>query len=231
MRKVVPPNTLTGLSPVGRTAPQNAPSPVGATPLGSTLRMSRGASTQRLSPQAYDAYEEAKNILTVAEQEAERIRQEAEQLRNEHIKQGYDEGYRKGYGEALQGLARLEKEYSEELDRLEPEVVQLSVQIAEKILGEEMQLRPEAIIDIVAQALRTVRHQKDIVVRVNPSQVPIMEAQKSTLLGILSRAREVRIVSDESLRPGGCIIETEVGILDADIQTQLEEIRSALANA
>jgi flagellar assembly protein FliH len=188
--------------------------------------MHGGASV--MSKETFGAYEGAKDILAQAEKEAERIRQEAEQQRSETIRQGYEEGYQKGYTEALTKVAEIETEFQALRKRLEPQLVQLSVTVAEKIIGEELKLRPDAMLDIVGQALRTVRHQRDIVIRVHPSQVDAIEERKQTLFGILSRAREVRVVGDETLRELGCVIETEVGILNADVTTQLDELRKAL---
>jgi type III secretion protein L len=180
---------------------------------------------------SFAAYEEAKQILSVAEQEAERIKQEAAYLRDEQSKAGYEEGYRKGYEQALAGLARLEAETNSVFERIEPQIVKLAVKVAEKIVGAELTSRPEAIAAIVAQALKTVRHQKDISIRVNSAHVPALEARKSTLLGVLSRARDVMIRADDSMRPGGCVIESELGTLDADLTTQLEMLERVLGGS
>ncbi len=80
----------------------------------------------------------------------------------------------------------------------------------------------------MAQALKTVRHQRDVNIRVNPAQVAALETHKKTLLGALSRAKDVQIRADPSIRPGGCVIETELGILDADLRTQMEILERAL---
>lgn len=177
---------------------------------------------------SFAAYEEAKQILQVAEQEAARIQEEAVRLRDEQARLGYESGYSKGYEEALAGLASLESETNSLFEKLEPQVAKLAIRVAEKIVGAELTARPEAIAAIVAQALKTVRHQKDISIRVHSSHAPALEARKATLLGVLSRARDVMIRADDSMRPGGCIIESELGTLDADLTTQLEMLERVL---
>ena len=178
--------------------------------------------------QVAEAYSEARKILAVAEQEAERIKAEALRFREEQVRAGYEEGRRQGYEEALKGLAKIEEEYARLAERIEPELVKLSLGIARKILGAEIEMRPEAIAQIVAQALKTVRHTRDITIRVHPSHVAALEGMRQTLLGVLSRAREFSIRGDESMRPGGCVIETELGTLDGDLDTQLALIERAL---
>jgi type III secretion system HrpE/YscL family protein len=191
---------------------------------GMTQSFNRGLIKQ----QVVGAYGQAKEILSVAEQEAARIIQDAERIREEQARAGWEEGHRKGYEEALAGLARFEEETHAAFADLEQKIVQLSMRVAEKIIGAEMATRPDAIAAIVAQALKTVRHQKDVIIRVNPAQVPALEEHKKTLLGALSRAKDVSIRGDPALRPGGCVIETELGILDADLQTQMEILERAL---
>jgi len=181
-----------------------------------------------IKQQVVGAYGQAKEILGVAEQEAARILQDAERIREEQARLGWEEGYKKGYEEALAGLARVEAETAAVFSDIEPKVIQLSMKVAEKIIGSEMATRPDAIAAIVAQALKTVRHQREVIVRVNPAQVGALETHKKTLLGVLSRAKDVSIRGDPALRQGGCVIETELGILDADLTTQMEILGRAL---
>jgi type III secretion protein L len=218
--------------PGGFSIPSAGPRPMaprpaapGASPLAGIAQRGVMKST------SFAAYEEAKQILSLAEEEAARIKAEAERLRDEQARAGYEEGYRKGYEEALKGLAGLEQEFDALCERLEPEVVKLAVKIAEKVIGAELSSRPEAIAAIVSQALRTVRHQREINIRVHPSHVAALEAQKQTLLGVLTRARDVVVRGDESVRPGGCVIESELGTLDADLNTQIEMLQRALGMA
>jgi type III secretion system HrpE/YscL family protein len=167
-------------------------------------------------------------MLAVAEQEAARILLDAQRLRDEQASLGYDEGYKKGYEEALAKLGEIEEDVQKTFEGLEPKLVMLSVKVAEKIIGQELATRPDTIAAIVAQALKTVRHQREVNVRVHPSHAAALEAHKKTLLGVLSRARDVVIRPDPSIREGGCVIETELGILDADLRTQLEILERAL---
>jgi len=231
MRRIIRPGQAPGMAPLGlggaQPAAPGAPRPLSAPGLPGVGAPAHGG-RQAMSAQAYQAYGESKDILAVAQKEAERIRQEALVQRDEQARQGYEAGYRKGYEEALVKLAGLEKQYADVVSRLEPQLVQLAISVAEKIIGEELALRPEAIVDVVGQALKTVRHQREIVIRVHPSRAPTLEQRKQSLLGILSRAQTVRVVPDETLTENGCVIETEVGRLNADIDSQLEALRKAL---
>jgi type III secretion protein L len=121
-------------------------------------------------------------------------------------------------GEA-EGLAR----YLAAIDRFyagaEPEMVRLATAIARKIVGEELRTSPEAIVAIVREALATVRQGKQIVIKVHPSAAALVRE---------SVGADMRVVPSEGVAPGGCVIESEFGIVDAQLDTQLRVIERAL---
>ena len=184
-----------------------------------------------ISAETYGAYNEAKEILSVAEAEAERIRQEAVRLRDEQVRQGFGEGHKKGYEEALGGLAALEARFDQLCANLEPQLIDLAVGIAKKIIGHELSSKPETIVEIVAQALRTIRHQREITVRVHPNHLAVVEQHKSELLGVLTRAPDIVVRADDDVPVGGCVIESELGRIEAELETQLEMLKRALTAA
>jgi type III secretion system HrpE/YscL family protein len=226
VKKIVRGTNVARVSPLG-SAPPPAATP--AAPQNLKQAVSPVGHGGVISKEAYGAYNEAKEILAVAEREAERIRQEAVQLRDEQVRQGFEEGHRTGYQEALAGLAGLERRFDEICKDLEPQLVELAIGVARKIIGRELGTNPDTIADIVAQALRTVRHQRDITVRVHPDHVDEVTERKHALLGVLSRAPDIQIRADPSVRAGGCVIESELGKVEADLETQLELLRQALS--
>ncbi len=184
-----------------------------------------------IKQEVYDAYHKAREILQAAEAEAARLRHEAEHWRREREKEGYEAGYKAGFEEALKGLQQLKDEQEKRLDDTEAGLLQLSIKVAEKIVGAELASRPDAIADIVGQALKAVRHQREIRIRVHPSHADILERRRASLKSILSRAPDVRIQPDPGVRPGGCVIESEVGTIDGELTTQLDMLERALKAA
>ncbi|RME73154.1 MAG: HrpE/YscL family type III secretion apparatus protein [Planctomycetota bacterium] len=229
MKKIVRGQNVARVAPLGGGAsPPPAAPPPAAAPGSLKEVVAPAASRGVISKETYAAYNEAKQILAVAEQEAARIREEAEQQRQQAVREGFEQGYRKGYEEALAGLVRLEERQRALEAELEPQLVDLAVGIARKIIGSELASSPDAIAKIVAQALRTVRHQREITVRVHPDHVEELETHRQQLLAVLSRAPDLQIRADPALPPGGCVIESELGRVEADLETQLALLRNAL---
>jgi type III secretion protein L len=65
---------------------------------------------------------------------------------------------------------------------------------------------------------------------VHPSLVEAAEAALNAFKRDTGIGRLARVVSDESLPEGGCVLESEFGRIDASLDTQLEVIRAAMAD-
>ncbi len=165
----------------------------------------------------YDAKVEAERILREARAEAERLRTQAQA-----------EGRERGLAAVTALLAsartialRAEKDAQSDLSKL-------AVRIAEKILGRELSLKPDAIIDVVATALEHVGDPRAVEIRVSPEDLQALEGGRPRLIDRLKEARSIALRADSNVPRGGCVIETELGVVDARLSTQLEAIEQAL---
>src|SRR5206468_3048977 len=113
-------------------------------------------------------------------------------------------------------------------DEAESELRTLAVKIAEKILGRELSLRADAISDVVGKALAHAGDPRDVLVRINPADLEAIERGKTRLVEKIRAARSVTFRGDEAVTRGGCIVETELGVVDARLSTQLDAIERAL---
>ncbi|MCC6746971.1 MAG: hypothetical protein IT371_04885 [Deltaproteobacteria bacterium] len=107
------------------------------------------------------------------------------------------------------------------------ELTELALGIAAKLLGEELRLHPDSVTRIVAQCVRGAARARRIVVRVNPSDLPQVEAALPELRG-LSEAEVVLTESDGTIPAGGCILETDGAQLDGRLESQLAALRRGL---
>lgn len=131
--------------------------------------------------------------------------------------------------ELLSNYAKLLSSEKEELiSKYEKEVVDLAFEIAGKILGRELQERPESIKEIAHTALQQVIDCRKISVRVNPSDLSYLQTLRADLAGQLSQDASFELISDVSITSGGCVVDTEKGSLDARIESQLETMKSNL---
>lgn len=103
----------------------------------------------------------------------------------------------------------------------------LVLRVAERVVTEELKLRPEAAAAIVADALGEVSHATHARVRVNPLHRPAVEAERDRLLAMAHSLRNLEITDDPSIL-GGCVIDTDGGVIDARIERKLDALGQAL---
>ncbi len=167
-------------------------------------------------------------ILQHAQREAQLIIQKAQ----EFVQQAYNEGFQQGYEEAIQHhrqmIERLSNENSEKFQYFEGDLVRLALRVAERVIVAQFEKDPNTITRIVANALGAVRHQREIYIRVNPQDFEIVKKNRSYLLEQLSRAREIDIRPDPEISRGGCLIESEAGVIEASIEKQLQNLENIL---
>ncbi len=187
-----------------------------------------------ISQEVYAATDKAKEIINEANEEARRIKEQAQSILKrveeemEKAKaKGFEEGKNQGLADVTALMSQAVHAKEKMFEGVEKDAVKLVYDIAEKVLGEELATRETAIVDLVRQALQTAMGQK-IIVLVNPADLEAVRQEQATLLQALDGSRSLQIRADEKVKPHGCIIETEVGTIDAQLDTQLSAIRKAL---
>jgi flagellar biosynthesis/type III secretory pathway protein FliH len=105
----------------------------------------------------------------------------------------------------------------------------LARKMAEKIVGRAVDLDPAVMADIASQALHASGARgSSVVLRIHPEDLPAVAERKPRWLGGEDSPAEVRIVADASVGRYGCVVETQVGRLDARLQTQLDVLERVL---
>ena len=191
---------------------------------GATNKSGAGSITKR---QIVDARVEARRIVAQAETEAAEVRQDAESIARESRETAYREGSESAMIEWHSLLLEAREQRDQALAGVERDVLRLAVKIAEKILGRELQHDKEAVVDIVATALRQARRNEMIVLRVNPTDLPVIEQHRQRFEQA-GRNQFLDIVPDPAVSVGGCMIESESGSIDAQLETQLRVLERAL---
>jgi flagellar assembly protein FliH len=102
----------------------------------------------------------------------------------------------------------------------ETDIVSLTVAIARRVLRRELSVDPEAIHGVIKAALEKVQSKEICVIQAYPEHV----AAVRTFFEKAGLNVGIEIIADASLQPGGLVVETKRGNLDASIETQLKEI-------
>lgn len=172
-------------------------------------------------------------------QRADAIIQQAHLKASAVEKEAYEKGYREGekagkeVGEKM--VETLLKQYAQTLEELtnlrkhvlslaEREVVRLSLEIAKKVVKREVTIDEEVILTLVKVALSRLGDESAMTLRVNPRDYQFLARHRSTQ-GTSSALNEgIKLVEDPSITRGGCLIETESGIIDARVEEQFREV-------
>lgn len=176
-------------------------------------------------------------IEVAAEAEAER-REDAEAARVEAARvEGFDEGLASGraeIGSAVEALeaaaAELAREREASAAATEQAAAELALQIAEKILGAALEVRPELVLDVVRGALRRLAEPQESVLLVNSEDADLVrEALEELAAG---HGAPLTVRAERRVARGGCVVRTQAGEIDAKVSAQLERagavIRSEL---
>jgi type III secretion system HrpE/YscL family protein len=213
----------------------------GGPPEHSSFRPSAGSAVSsgpKVAPRApiiqkelVDANKEARRIVQEAELEGQRIREAAQAQADQTREQGYQDGYQEALASYTEQTTRALLQLKQKEDAIEAEFIKLVRVCVEKILSQEIKLHPDAVTGIVRNALQDARQQREIIVRVHPEDVEMLNKSKRRLLEVLARANTVEIREDNSIERGGCIVVTEEGEIDARIGAQLDRVAELLAEA
>jgi flagellar assembly protein FliH len=150
------------------------------------------------------------------------------------IEQARQQGYGQGYQDGLEALEAAKRAFAQQVStqmaqvlaafdeqtqgldaRLADTLVQTAVMLARQVVRSEIAQRPELIVQVAEDAIGAVmlsaRHLR---LRLNPKDLPLVEAGASDLL----KARGVLLQADATLAPGGCVVESDLGQVDARIE-------------
>jgi type III secretion protein L len=177
----------------------------------------------------YQVYLEAKALIDRAAAEAEAIRAEAAAAREAEKRRGYEEGTAAAKLEAAERMMDTVTGTLDYFSRVEETMVELVIGAVDRVIG-ALDDR-ELIRRIVKNALSVVRSQKQVTVRVAPDQAAAVKEQLNDILKPYPSIGIVDIVADGRLSRGGCILESDIGSVDASIEIQLEAIRRAIAKS
>ena len=175
----------------------------------------------------YNAAVQACALLDDAKQRAQELVDSTAAAREEARARGFEQGRQEGLAQASDILVRARVEQQTRVDNAEKDLRRLAVSIAEKILSRELAQNADAIVDVVKAALVGVRARRELVLRVHPKDLPIVQQRETELGQALLRPGVLTVRGDEAVAPGGCMIDTEVGTIDARLSFQLAAIERA----
>ncbi|MDR1908638.1 MAG: flagellar assembly protein FliH [Spirochaetaceae bacterium] len=189
------------------------------------------------------AEDEAERIIAEAEEKAASLEADAQaefdERRRDAEKEGRDAGHEEGFAEGRAEAERLVKRTQVILERAqskraeilaetEQQLVDLVLLIARKVVKSISDSQREVVIQNVVQALRKVRSRGNIIIRVNMADLKLTTEHTAEFIRMMEGVSGIQVSEDSSVDPGGCIIETDFGEIDARISSQLAELEARI---
>ena len=181
--------------------------------------------------------EQARQHVTQLEKDARvRMEQERMQLLEQARQQGMQEGMEQAAREAENARQELEaskKQMEEEYDRLveelEPKLVDTITGIYEHIFHVELRSYREVLSYLISNTMRKIEGNRVFLIHVSKEDYPYISMQKKQIAaGATAPNSSVEVVEDITLSKNECLIETDGGIFDCGLGTQLTALRQKL---
>lgn len=139
----------------------------------------------------------------------------------EHLlEEAKESGFNQGLTEFNKQILYYEQKVKELEHELQQQVLPIALKAAKKIVSSELKIHPETIVDIVRQSLKPVTQNHHIKIYVNKKDREFLEEEKGEIKKIFDYVKILTIEDRDDVEPGGCIIETEAGIINASLENQ-----------
>ncbi len=162
-----------------------------------------------------------RSLVSRAQQEAITIKENAK-----------TEGYKDGLKQAEQDISKLSMSFNKFLsakeeiyDEISPKILDISMEVAKKIIKQEIETNQDLLIGIIIDALeKLTKNEKQITLKVSPEDREYVKNNIENIMSKLQLEAKVTIQQDVKLLKGSVIVETNNGLIDASITTGLQII-------
>lgn len=172
---------------------------------------------------------EAQRILDAAHHEASLIKQQAaadaETARQEGFERGQEEGKAAIADQILSTMSQSQAYFA----KVEGIMVDLVMRVVRSVIGDLNQC--DVAERIVRKALESTRNENHVTIRVSPVHADDLKVRINEIVQAFPKIQFLDIQSDSRLPEHGCVLEAEIGVVDASLETQLKAIEKALIRA
>lgn len=177
--------------------------------------------------EAFSKLLSSKEILDKVKEDAKAYMKEIKEECEEIKKKAYEDGFLEGQTQWNKQIEYLQKQALETRHNAQNSILPLALQASKKIVSKELEMNPDTILEIVYQTLKPVIHAKIVKIFVNKEDKKILEEKKSEIRDLLEELQSLHIQERSDIEIGGCIIETEAGIINATLENQWRAMEAA----
>ncbi len=193
-----------------------------------------------------EAEKKAEEIIKKARAEAKKLIEETKlysqsafsQAERDGFVKGKEDGFEAGreemsnhIKEAKNVLEQATRERDLLIRSIEPEMAKLAIRIAEKIIQTQVELNQDIVINMIRASLDKVKQREEVVIKVNQADLDYVKERKDIFARMIEGLKSMEIIVDPGVERGGCIIETNLGNVDARIAVQIHTLELAFEKA
>lgn len=189
----------------------------------SNIQLDLDPSCRILKAEDYVVYLEAREVISAAQHEAEDIVAKARQTYEDEKRRGYQEGLAEIKGEQADHILKVVSRTINYLSDIEDTLANILIGGVKKIIGECDQ--KALAISLVKNALQHVRNEKHVTIRIAPGEYEAVQGQLNDILAEYKGVGFIDLVADPRLSAGDCIMESEIGVVDASVDVQMKALQ------
>ena len=171
------------------------------------------------------ALHEAQQLIVAANAQADAIVAGAQAAFEAERQRGYAEGIEEAKLEQAEQMIENVSRTIDYFGKVETRMVELVMQALRKIISDFND--EDRVLITVKNVLSVVRNQKQMTLRLNPNQVEIVKARVNDLLANYPGVGYLDIVADSRLQLDSCILESDIGLVEASMEGQLQALENA----
>lgn len=189
------------------------------------LNLGLAPGTRIVRAQAMADWRAAEAIVDEARAQAQAIAEAAAAAYEAERERGYREGQEEARLEQAEQMIENVSRTVDYFGQVEGRMVELVMQAVQKIVSDFDD--DERVLITVRNVLAVVRNQKQMTLRLNPQQVERVKRHVGELLAAYPGVGYLDIVPDARLKPDACILESEIGLVEASLDGQVQALRNA----
>lgn len=186
-----------------------------------------------------EARNEAESIIADANAQAEEIvnaaQLNADAMRNLARQDGEKEGYNEGTQRAALELQESQRSMQAELDKMQTEymdkqmsmareIVEMCLPVFEHVFSAELSGRKDVIYHLLDHCIMKIERTGQMQIKVSEANADFIKGKKDEIQEKVGTEVGLDIIADPLLNDSQCIIETDGGIFDCSIDTELDNL-------
>ena len=180
--------------------------------------------------------------VELPEQDPEEEPEDAETRLARLEREAYEKGFAQGQKDGLALEERQIEEKGKQLEAFfsemndlraqiyseaEEELLKMSLLIAKKIIGEEVETNPQIIGRTIRSAMKYLVDKNQTRISINPEDMEEVRRILPEIAG-LTKGGKFQVVEDHAIKRGGCVLESGFGRINATLDDQIEMLEKEI---